>query len=92
MIIRAKQENVAQKRQILLLPLHLVAADIPIVPVVHAAAAVHPNLAVLPVGPAVALVYAPKELLPAAPTMVHAPKIRENRLTPNFYIFSYCST
>lgn len=87
-----KQEYVAQKRRILLLSLHLVAADIPIAPAVHAAAAVHPNLAVLPAGPAVALVYAPKALFNAAPTMAHAPKIRENRLTPNFYIFSYCST
>ena len=88
MIVRVKQEYVAQKRRICLLPLHLVAADIPIAPAVHAAAVVHPNLAVVPAEPAVALAYAPKALLPAAPKMAHAPKIRENRLTPNFYIFT----
>ena len=40
MIVRVKQEHVVQKRRILLLPLHLVVADIPIVPVVHAVVAV----------------------------------------------------
>ena len=47
MIVRVKQEYVAQKLRILLLLLHLVAADIPIVPAVHAAVEAIPDHALV---------------------------------------------
>ena len=57
MIVRVKQEDVAQKRRILLLSLHLVVADIPIAPAVHAAAGVIPDHALV-AKTVVVLVYA----------------------------------
>ena len=83
------QTDVVWKQRMLLLsPVHLV-AHMPIVRAVHVVAAVLPNLAVVSAEPAVALVYATKGILAAAPKEAHAPRIRENRLTPNFYILGW---
>ena len=57
----------------------------PIVRAVHVVAVVLLKLARVFVGPVVALLYATKGILAAAHKEGHAPKIRENRLTPNFY-------
>ena len=81
MIVRVKQEDVARKRRRLLLPLHLVVADIAIVPAVHVVVEVLPNLAAVFVGPAAVLVYAIREILVAVPKEAHALKTHENRLS-----------
>lgn len=83
---------ILMRQRILLPPLHLVVADILIVPAVHAVAEVLPNPVIVVVGPAVApRRYATAGIFSALLKVVHAPKTLENRLTSSFGILSCLS-